>query len=481
MRELSVLGWVGLFFTVASIAGCDGDGAATSPDLSVNTPILSTGGNCPAVTGAGTMHTGTISADETWTAAASPHFVTFDLAVKGATLTIEPCAVVRVKAGYGITIGSGNATDPTAKLVARGTVSGSDLHPVTFTVDDGAKYWGSLAINATGSADLEHVILKRAGNLGTAQNFGGALRIFGDDNRKKPVPSVRAVSVLIDDAATAGINIQRSGGFTADSKDVTVQGCGKAGNPVSPETQYALYVESPSLQTIPPGTYTGNFKDAILVPDPGLDGDETFHERGVPYRLKYSYGMKPSKSAAQGGLATLTIEAGVTIKLMPATSNIPSINLGTASAMDPASTWPVKLVAAGTVDKPITITSDAPSPMPGDWAGIEWGGGPSTGNVMTYVKFQYGGGPSLTENYGCGPTTNDAELIITGWRPDTAFIQNCSFLDSAAGGIVSGWFGDGPNLRANNTFTNIAKQCEVSQPTPLTGGCPSNRVTPDCY
>src|SRR5256885_5877906 len=62
--------------------------AATSPDAAPTPPA-----GCATPTGPGTEHATSITADETWTAAASPHVIVYDLDVKGATLTIEPCAM----------------------------------------------------------------------------------------------------------------------------------------------------------------------------------------------------------------------------------------------------------------------------------------------------------------------------------------------------------------------------------------------------
>ncbi|HET6279551.1 MAG TPA: hypothetical protein VFH73_01240, partial [Polyangia bacterium] len=410
----------------------------------------------------------------------SPHVVTSALDVVGATLTIEPCAVVRVKEGFTISFGGGNPGDPAAKLVAHGTFDGTTRRPVIVTSDDETKYWGTLAFAKTGSADLEQVILRHAGNPSTiAQNLGGALMIMGDSNGKAPTPTVRAKSLLIDGSASLGINIQRSGGFTPDSEDVSVQNSGNRSPMANPDTTYPVYVQTPSVQTIPPGSYAGNLRDAILVHNPSnLDGDETFHDRGVPYRIRDGFSISPSKSVADGGLATLTIDPGVTLKLLKAPGNDWGIGLGASNGDLQENIWATRLIAAGTSDKPILITSDADVPAPGDWSGIHWHGGPATGNVMNHVTVDYAGGRSLTERFGCGPVSNDAALIFANWNPRETFIHSCTFAHSRGGAIVSGWHSDsGPNLRSDNMFLDIAIACEVSEPVP-TAGCPDSEL---CY
>src|SRR5688572_6284681 len=98
--------------------GCGDDEGGTTPDAppAVDARPDSAIG-CAAPTGPGTEHSTAIAVDETWTEEDSPHIVTFDIAVTDATLTIEPCAVVRVKTGYGIVM---NGTTGTGRLVAHG-------------------------------------------------------------------------------------------------------------------------------------------------------------------------------------------------------------------------------------------------------------------------------------------------------------------------------------------------------------------------
>ena len=85
--------------------------------------ILGTSG-CTTSEGPGTEHAGTISADETWTAAGSPHHVTGDLDIRGATVSIEKCAVVNVASGAVISVGE--TSGAVARLVASGDLTVDD-------------------------------------------------------------------------------------------------------------------------------------------------------------------------------------------------------------------------------------------------------------------------------------------------------------------------------------------------------------------
>src|SRR5688500_9266647 len=116
----------GLLTLIPLAIGCGGSGGGGAGSGGSGGSGRGGGGNigiqseCTSQTGrAGTMHQGVISANETWTEKDSPHIITFDLYIDEATLTIEPCAEVRIREGYTITVG-GTSGMPSA-LVAHGT------------------------------------------------------------------------------------------------------------------------------------------------------------------------------------------------------------------------------------------------------------------------------------------------------------------------------------------------------------------------
>lgn len=442
---------------------------------------------CAATTGAGTSHQGEISADETWTAAASPHVITFDLSIRGATLTIEPCAEVRIQPGYAISIG-GTAGAAPAALVARGEViqnadGSSTIRPITFVPDMAGTHWGSIRALPTGFIDLEHVRSSGGGAQATAQNFGGTVVVLGGGgpalNRM-----LRTVDVTIEDSGGLGVNLQNFGAFTEDSANLTIRGSGQEPSSSSISSKQPILVAPPAVQSLPTGVYTGNAVDEIFVFNQSrVEMDEAFRNRGVPYRFDTGFAMSPLASAADGGLITWTIEAGVRMELLETPGNVWAITLGTSNGTAPENLWPVRVIAQGTVAEPIVFTSAASAPAAGDWGGIEWAAGPQAGNILRNVRIEYAGGDSGTSGFGCGPADNDAALIIRNWRPTEAFVTELTISDSASGGIVSGWTSDedGPNLTEGNTFTNIGNGCEVSRWASQTApACPGNDDIPDC-
>ena len=434
---------------------------------------------CEAPTGAGTEHQGVLAADETWTAADSPHIVVSSVYVSSVTLTIEPCAVVRIRKGYHISV-DGSMGSPDA-IVAHGESipnvgAEPTIRPVVFERDVEAEPWGSIYASSNGMIDLEFAELNGGGDPDTAPHNGGTVIALGEGGNSGTTTNLRVVDVTIDGSGTFGANLQSRASFTDDSTGLVVRNAGSLPPNGNVDTSFPVYVDGPAVSTIPEGTYTGNATDEIFVANAAslTDSEITFHNRGVPYRFSGYFSMAPVQSAADGGLSTLTIEAGVVMRFDYGSASIWSIGLGTSGGALPESIWPVRLIAEGTASEPIVLTSAEETPVAGDWGGIHWSGGPATGNVMNHVHIEYAGGYSGTGSFGCGPGNNDAALIITNWRPDDVFITNSTFSDSAGGGIVSGWISDldGPNLVGNNTFINIANGCNVSRWADL-GGCPA--------
>ncbi|WP_437538921.1 hypothetical protein WME79_22725 [Sorangium sp. So ce726] len=422
------------------------------------------GSPCPEPTGAGTVHdTLFIEADETWTAEASPHHVPSSIAIRGATVTVEACAVVVI--GEDQTIEIGDSSGEPAALRATGEVDAGTLRPATFTSEGDGSYFGSLWVDVTGALELENTVIVGGGSVNTGTTNGaivamGPLGLPAND-------SVHLVNVTVSDSAGIGVHLGDFTAFSADSDGLAIEGAGAVTPVGSEETLYPLAVTTAALSSIPRGDYVNNARDAVLVDAADrYPADVVLRDRGVPYVSAGDFHLEPDDANA----LDFTIEAGVTVAF-PAESRLA---LGSASG-------PVRVVAQGTAAKPIVFTSVKDTKAAGDWVGVDWGGAPAGGNVFDFVRIEYAGAPSQISSFGCGPNANDAALILTGWRPDGAFIENSSFVDSAGGGIVSGWDSDqaGPDLTSNNVFEGLAA-CSVTQPK-VSGACPGADATPDCY
>ncbi len=439
----------------------------------VTTDAGETEGACPTPTGEGTEHAGFIEADEVWSAADSPHVVTSNVSVRGANVTIEPCAVVLVAEGAYISVGQ-TGDSPAASLVAKGEMVGDVLRPVTFSPAVEDTYWGGISALPTGSLELELAVVSRAGHSnGVGVGVSSAVLAYGDDNRAEVIENVSLKHVLIDQSASLGLAAMASGGFTSDSTNVTVTNAGlegeRSGDVV---TTYAGYVEAPAIHTWPLGDYTSNAIPEVLLKAPFiLQVPETIPDRGVAYQMVASFSMRPPTSEP----IALTVEPGVTIKFANELySTATGMVLGDLDR-------PLQLLAAGTEEAPIVFTSGTESPAAGDWSGIWWESGPSEGSVMSHVVIEYGGGESATNGFGCGPGDNDS-LLFLAWEPSSSFISNCTFRHSSTGGIVSGWQSDVTvDLATGNTFESITNACNVSLNKSAAGTCPDNGGDPSCY
>lgn len=426
---------------------------------------------CTAAAGPGTEHNKEITSDETWTAAASPHRITFTIRLL-AKVTIEPCATVLLDDGYSITLGTSGKP---GSLVAKGErgvdTAGAPLRrAVTFAASDPSKPWGSIWVTADGKLDLESTILTDGANPGSDQNGGGVIVGYGNGTESGAVTkNVRAVDVTVEKARGYGFNFTRLSGFTDDSKDVVVKGGGR------PQAAFPVRLEIGALSTAPGGlALSGNVADEvqIVAGNTGMLSD-TIRARGAAYRVSGRIRVAPP---ADGAPAKLTIEPGVTLRFDDDGSDN-GLQVGSSDVRQGI------LFAEGTAAAPITFTSAKPTPAPADWKNIYFSNSPATGNRIAHAVIEYAGAPSGAQGYGCGPIENDASVLILSTRPNDAFITDTTFRKGGGDtGLLLGWTSDasGPDFLPTNTFADMPA-CKVSRWRSETGpACPGNGE-PICF
>jgi len=177
------------------------------------TPAVNT---CPAPTGPATKHAGFVSADETW--GPGLHEVTANVLVRaGVTLTVAPCAVVRLAKDVVLEV-----DDEAKGLVAEGTSS----EPIVFERANAAEAWGSLLAYAPATVRLAYTTLRGGGTTkaGIGADFGGAA--LAARNQQTTRMDVLAVDhVTVEGASGVGVLLD-STGFVAGSRALTVTGSG---------------------------------------------------------------------------------------------------------------------------------------------------------------------------------------------------------------------------------------------------------------
>lgn len=424
-------------------------------------------GTCPALDPAslkgGTLHQGDILSHEVWKASDSPHVIKADVNVRnGGMLTIEPCAVVKIARDANLNVAY-PLTPNEGTLVAVGTADA----PIAIRAAD-AGPWGRVFVNHPGTAKLAYVTLEGGG--GGDAELGESLAFLGD----AVLPSKHGLwvdHVTVRKSRGAGVRVWGGAAFDLASTALTITASGDMSSP------YPLVVGELAVDSIPVGTYAGNARDEIQIDVDTVSGgggfleSTTMHDRGVPYR----FGRAPDIDELQlGGSAatttspTLTIEAGVTLKMVR----------GVAIHIDGSAAAPATIKALGTAEKPVVITSAEATPKPGDWRGLYFNGRVSEGNVLDHVRIEYTGADCHCSLVTCSPGVSEYEAaLIFGEQPASAFLKNSVIAHASGHAIVQGFHGTALDWKTSNTFEDVAG-CIATLPTALDTSCPD--MPPAC-
>jgi hypothetical protein len=409
--------------------------------------------DCPTPKGGPTEHNGTIST-ETWTADKSPHIVQNDLTIAGA-LTLEPCAELLIGEKKTITV---NAT---GKLVAEGLPT----KPIHIGAKDATKPFAQIRTLGGGTVRLTYATIDGGGDpLNTVPDLTGTIFAQGADQTQPTQATVSVDHVTIANSKSNGLYLVDGAGFSTDSQELTVTGA----------AQWPISVWARAVGTVPSGKYTGNANNEILLPGSGgtsaINEDATMRDRGVPYRVgnSGSFGnlVVERQAPSSPGLATLSIDAGVTIRIKKG---------GLVQVQRFSGTSPAQgaLRVNGTAAKPVVFTSAEATPAAGDWLGIWFGEVPAATDKIDFARIEFAGGLSSSGSNACNaPGTNDAAIRIFG-PPSSAFVTNTTIANSAGHGVDRGWRDNvTTDFIPTNTFISIAN-CKESYPKDANGACPA--------
>jgi hypothetical protein len=373
--------------------------------------------------------------------------------INDATVTVEAGVTIKLRKEPAWQVGNTPGTGGALHF------AGTADRPITLTNLVEGEPWSSITVVHPATMSLTHTVVENGGD----NRFRGDAPLVARGDNVPPLKKILKVeNVTVRRAKGAGIFLENTAGFIDGSTDLMVVESG--GDSFGP----ALRVTTPGVGTVPPGSYTGNRVDAIFVDAERIEDSDTFRDRGVPYLLDSTLAVVPRDPQ---GVATLTIEPGVTLKF-PAGQGL---NIGVGSAGSAAVVG--QLIAVGTPERPIVFTSAAAEPAPGDWRGLNFLGFAPTGNRIEHARIEYAGADCLCSGFGCSPD-EDAGVIFYNYRPETAFIQNTTFAHIDGHGITSGWRSDeeGPDFTTSNAFEDI-KGCAQVRWRPTTGSCPAD----PCY
>ena len=442
------------FTVLAAVAQVACSPAAPGPAASNSTPdgggdsdagavVQST---CIAPTGAPVTHEGEIKVDETWSAD-SVHLIPHDFNIL-AKVTIAPCAQVQIGGGATVTVGASGS------VYARGEAS----QPITIGAQDATKPWSMIrAIDST--IDLAYATVSDGGQPASnaVPDTVGAF-MMQSTSGDGLIPMLRVDHVTIQGSRSNGV-VLMGAGFSPDSKALTI----------TKAAQFPMRIGAATIGRVPAGTYTGNGTDAILViggvgTGLSITEDETVMNHGVPYQLGDGQASAELRVGNGGPLATLTIEAGVTMAFKKGGG----LFVEFASSTNPASG---ALVANGLPAKPITFTSAEAAPAAGDWVGVAFNGTPSQTDKLDYVVIEYAGGDSSTIA-GCPLNTKvSAGLLLLGGKPSASFLTNSTIKSSARDAVFRGWIGADIDFTSSNTFRDIPG-CHETNVLVQQGVCP---------
>ncbi|HWO10147.1 MAG TPA: hypothetical protein VNN80_11725 [Polyangiaceae bacterium] len=468
-----------------ALVACAGGQPSTSAESLVDAPPATSGGGasvivgqnrrdaggsadsapvnagCPAPTRGPTPHPGSINT-ETWRADESPHLLPSDATVYGA-LTLEPCSEVLLGPGRTLTVRREGS------VLAEGTPDA----PIHIGAIQPGQPFATIR-SFGGPLRLSHVTIDGGGDYGnTSQPYlSGTFNLQGMDQTQPTQGTLFVDHVTLSGSASSGIVLRDGAGFAAGSDALTVTG----------STFFPVSSWARALGTVPPGDYTGNGTDEILVSSgtgaAQVSESITMYQRGVPYRTGHEDSLGELRVDAPIGSSspvTLTIEPGVVLRFRRGGVMNVTFFTGDTPALG-------SLIAVGTPDEPIVFTSAEATPAAGDWLGVWFGLTPSALNRIAFARFEYAGGDSVSQGAACNAPPlglhNDAAVRIYGPPAGGQFITNSVFANSAMHGIDRSWRSDEmPSFLPTNTFTNIAR-CTETYPRDADGFCPDDPPCP---
>lgn len=181
-----------------------------------------------------------------------------------------------------------------------------------------------------------------------------------------------------------------------------------------------------------------------------VNTDRTLTKACSPYTIKTDIDVNTN--------ATLTIEAGVTVRFSSDTNISVAYNAA------------AKLVAVGTAADPIILTSANTSPGAGDWTGVQLWGNVMNGTSLAYVTFDY-----------CG-SAGDACLVGSGGvKPARVTLDHVTFAHVGAGSDAIWQKDRDSNFAISNcTFSDIpntpTQQYAISVYAPSFAGIDANNT-----
>jgi len=368
---------------------------------------------CPAVTGAnpidGSLHGDTVSGVERWLADDSPHRISYGIHVHpGASLTIEPCALVLVGAGAEV-VGHGGGT-----LRAEGEVG----RPVRFARLDPERAWQSLELRpeALAGTALHQVTLDGAG-APPPERFATAASL-----RLAMIAGLDARGLAITRGSGWGVAVLGDGRFADPTATVTLTGLLGDG---------AVTVEDVRrVGDLPRFDVRDNRNDDVRVEGRARLLTENARWRALGGAGRYLVRPHVHVVVEGAGDPTLTLEAGARLAFAE------------GAELDVGFGAPGALVAVGDAIHPVVFEGSEAA----RWVGLQFGPRLSVARTrIAFARVEHAGEPSGSVLPTCGAAdARSDEAMITFHGVDGLHaLHAVSFVDGPPAGfavVVAGDF-----------------------------------------
>lgn len=305
-------------------------------------------------------HSGIISSDETWVEGL--HLITGDVHVDGATLTIQPGAVIMFQSDKSLYIGYHSGSSG-ATLLANGTAAKG----ITFTSAAAMKSAGDWRYiwfdeNASASSSMQYCVIEYGG--GYSENYGEVY--------------LREASVAMDHCT---IKHSEYMGVVADGESYFNA---FTNNLLEENGSYPISIYASNAHTIGSGNTITTDKGIYVRGNTLAESNAIWLKQSCAYILQGNLYVDAATSAK------LTLMPGLELQMVSDASIYVGYHSGAYGTF----------IAEGTSSEHITITSAAPegSRSPGDWRAIYFYQGAGSSSSFDYCDIRYGGGYS--ENYG---------------------------------------------------------------------------------
>ena len=450
--------------TVGSAGGTVTNAAVTTVAVTCAPPVTAA---CGTPNGTVVQHASNIVADETWAGAGTVHVVSSTISVMApATLTIQKCALVKLKAGVQIIVHGGTTAGSIATLLADGDDAAVGV--VYFANNDANQRWGSLeGFNANSHIQLNYASIA-GGGATSAGTHNATIEMHGTSNTTLPDPVLKVNTVVISDMQGAGVYLDNAA-FTTDSEFLAISN--------SPD--YAMAMSAMALGSIPSYIGQANAHDEVLVVgNANIFADMTVHKR-LPIHFHTAGVRVAGGPPSFVPTVTLTLDAGVVFRFENVSGTPTMMTFGTNGQSQDQNGV---LIANGSPVDPVIFTTglDTPPTLPADyWAGI-WLL-TSNGSQLQNVIFEYGGGDAAIGPVNCGPldpsihqqARHTAPLLVGDgtdqqYVPPANLITGSTFRNNIGNfAIDSVWENPGrtfgPSLHNDNVFTSAGNFCPQSK------------------